>query len=255
MESNSGGTSRRAGEAVGVLGLMWALAGRIVERRNDTVTVFTNAESPVDSSSVASKLTEKRSLSASPEAFCERISVFISTCHGLGLENVMALTFFFQKVAFDVMNRDKFPWQLAHMLVEVYLDDVDNSTSLSVGNIWASGGTDSRMSRARTLTEERFGQGIFRAEGSKFGRTSGGPDKEGKPWNCKDTPDSTLGYCASYNYKNPHPAKSLKPDGTCKYKHVCMQWVVGKGPNGCCEGKHPRKDCTNPGKSSEKERQ
>jgi hypothetical protein len=25
-----------AGESVGVLGLMWALAGRIVERRNDT---------------------------------------------------------------------------------------------------------------------------------------------------------------------------------------------------------------------------
>ena len=141
MESNAGGTSRRAGEAVGVLGLMWALAGRIVERRNDTVTVFSNAETPTGSSSVASKLTEKKSLSGSAESFCERISVFTSTCHvGLGLENVMALTFFFLEVAFDVMNRDKLPWQLAHMLVEVYLEDVDNSTSLTIGNIVSSGG-------------------------------------------------------------------------------------------------------------------
>ena len=255
MESNSGGTSRRAGESVGVLGLMWALAGRIVERRNDTVTVFSNSDSPTDSTSVASKLTEKKSLSASAETFCERISVFTSTCHGLGVENVMSLTFFFREVAFNVMNRDKLPWQLAHMVVEIYLEDVDNSTSLTIGNILASGGTDSRMARARTLTEERFGQGIFRS--GTFGRPTGGgapPVDGGAPWDCKGTPDSSLGFCNSYNYKQTHPSRSLKADGTCKFKHACMQWVTGKGADGCCEGKHPRKDCKNPGKSTEKDR-
>ena len=255
MESNSGGTSRRAGESVGVLGLMWALAGRIVERRNDTVTVFSNSDSPTDSTSVASKLTEKKSLSASAETFCERISVFTSTCHGLGVENVMSLTFFFREVAFNVMNRDKLPWQLAHMVVEIYLEDVDNSTSLTIGNILASGGTDSRMARARTLTEERFGQGIFRS--GTFGRATGGgapPVDGGAPWDCKGTPDSSLGFCNSYNYKQTHPSRSLKADGTCKFKHACMQWVTGKGADGCCEGKHPRKDCKNPGKSTEKDR-
>ena len=255
MESNSGGTSRRAGESVGVLGLMWALAGRIVERRNDTVTVFSNSDSPTDSTSVASKLTEKKSLSASAETFCERISVFTSTCHGLGVENVMSLTFFFREVAFNVMNRDKLPRQLAHMVVEIYLEDVDNSTSLTIGNILASGGTDSRMARARTLTEERFGQGIFRS--GTFGRATGGgapPVDGGAPWDCKGTPDSSLGFCNSYNYKQTHPSRSLKADGTCKFKHACMQWVTGKGADGCCEGKHPRKDCKNPGKSTEKDR-
>ena len=255
MESNSGGTSRRAGESVGVLGLMWALAGRIVERRNDTVTVFSNSDSPTDSTSVASKLTEKKSLSASAETFCERISVFTSTCHGLGVENVMSLTFFFREVAFNVMNRDKLPWQLAHMVVEIYWEDVDNSTSLTIGNILASGGTDSRMARARTLTEERFGQGIFRS--GTFGRATGGgapPVDGGAPWDCKGTPDSSLGFCNSYNYKQTHPSRSLKADGTCKFKHACMQWVTGKGADGCCEGKHPRKDCKNPGKSTEKDR-
>ena len=252
MEKSSGGTSRRSGESVGVLLLMWALAGRIVERRNDTVTVFSEREET--EASVATKLTEKRSLSQTAEAFCERISVFVSTCHGLGVENVLALTMFFREVAFDTMNRDKHPWQLAHMLVEVYLEDIDNSTTLSIGNIVASGGVDSRMARARTLAEEKFGQSIFRS-GSNNQKPNARDDLGSDKWNGKDTPNSALGFCTSYNYGNQHPAKSLKPDGTCKYKHLCMQWVTGKGPDGCCEGKHPRKECTNPGKTNDKVRQ
>ena len=144
------------------------------------------------------------------------------------------------------------------MLVEVYLEDIDNSTTLNISSIMDSGGIDARMSRAVAMGEEKFGGHIFRSVGGA-GRRGGGlegeRDGDGLKWNGKDTPHSTLGFCTSYNYGNKHPVKSLKPDGTCKYKHLCMQWVTGKGPDGCCEGKHPRKECTNPGKTDKKERQ
>ena len=257
--SSSNVLSRRASDHVGVLLFLWALAGRIVQRETLSVSVF--AEREETDLSVVARLTEKRSLSTSCEAFSERISVFIAVCHGLGVENVLTMNRFFREVVYDAMNRDKQPWQLAHMLVEVYLEDIDYSTTLNIGNIFASGGLDSRMNRARDMTEEKFGQGIFRSKRViKTTFDDGNPATGGKKYNGKDTPDSTLGACVSYNYGNEHPAKSLKADGTCKYKHACMQWVTGKGPDGCCEGKHPRGDkkgskCTNPAKTNDKERQ
>ena len=79
-------------------------------------------------------------------------------------------------------------------------------------------------------------------------------DSEDKPnkgvkWNGKDTPDAKA-VCYTYNLGSSatHPAKSLLPDGTCKFRHVCNQFVTGKGKGGICEGKHARAYCENPGK-------
>ena len=48
--------------------------------------------------------------------------------------------------------------------------------------------------------------------------------------------------------KTTHPKSALKPDGTCKFDHVCDHFVTGKGKGGKCGGPHARTECTNPGK-------
>ena len=53
-------------------------------------------------------------------------------------------------MAYDLMLRDRLAWQVAQELVMVYLSDVDNSASLTIGNIFESGAQDNRLARAKT---------------------------------------------------------------------------------------------------------
>ena len=48
----------------------------------------------------------------------------------------------------------------------------------------------------------------------------------------------------AYNNNTEHGANSLDHDGTCKFNHICMQWVSDKGPRGICGGKHTKGECT-----------
>ena len=48
-----------------------------------------------------------------------------------------------------------------------------------------------------------------------------------------------------------HSGRHLLPDGTCKFRHVCDQFVSNKGPGGKCEGNHARVNCNNPAKIAE----
>ena len=50
--------------------------------------------------------------------------------------------------------------------------------------------------------------------------------------------------CMAYNKGTEHHKNSLMDDGTCKFNHICMQWVDDKGPRGICGGKHPKSACT-----------
>ena len=87
-------------------------------------------------------------------------------------------------------------------------------------------------------------------EGATRSQTASGPQKK---WNGKDSPNATK-ICRTYNFKDAkHPDQHLFKDGTCKFRHVCMQWVAGKGAGGCCEGDHPKFDCKNPGKCAKPE--
>ena len=120
-----------------MLMLLWALAGKISDRASNSVCVTIDSEG--SSSSTISKLSEKMKRSTSLAGFCERISVFSALAHGLGVENTLGSVRFFKNVAYDPLLRDKLPWQLVHELVVVYLEDVDNSLSLNLGNIFDSG--------------------------------------------------------------------------------------------------------------------
>ena len=146
-------------------------------------------------------------------------------------------------------RQHKYSWQVSHELVLVYMEDEDNSTTMTLGSVFESGGQDSRLARAKTSAEMHF-KGIFRPLTSTVDQSK----QSGKKWNGKDTPDAK-GICVTYNVGGEHPAKHLHPDGTCKFRHVCNAWVTGKGPDGCCEGAHPRKSCTNPDRSATEKRQ
>ena len=50
--------------------------------------------------------------------------------------------------------------------------------------------------------------------------------------------------CMAYNKGTEHSANSLDADGTCRFNHVCMQWVADKGPRGICGGNHVKGECT-----------
>lgn len=223
-------------ETTGVLQLLWAYAGQIVERSLSSVTAWQSSGESDSSAAAAARLSAKQKPSTTVGAFLERVHVFSSLCHALGYANCLLLARFFNKVVYDPLNRQGHPWELVQALVSVYLEDIDNSETLTLSNIFERGGQDTRLANARSR--------IFRKPSGKGGEESGG---EQPKWNNRST-DSATSFCVSFNLGRPHPPKQLHADGTCKHKHRCDHWVSGKGPGGRCEGKHPRSRCDNPDK-------
>ena len=250
MEPDHSGTKRTTvGEVVGVLMLLWALAGKISDRASNSVCVTIDSEG--SSSSTISKLSEKMKRSTSLAGFCERISVFSALAHGLGVENTLGSVRFFKDVAYDPLLRDKLPWQLVHELVVVYLEDVDNSLSLNLGNIFDSGAQDTRMARAKTSALKHYPDlDIFRS--SKLQGAREDKDTSVK-FNGKSNSTSDK-FCLSFNLGGQHSSKHLSSDGTCKFKHACDGWITGAGPKARCNNSdgtpgHCRKNCDHPNRS------
>ena len=250
MEPDHSGTKRTTvGEVVGVLMLLWALAGKISDRASNSVCVTIDSEG--SSSSTISKLSEKMKRSTSLAGFCERISVFSALAHGLGVENTLGSVRFFKDVAYDPLLRDKLPWQLVHELVVVYLEDVDNSLSLNLGNIFDSGAQDTRMARAKTSALKHYPDlDIFRS--SKLQGAREDKDTSVK-FNGKSNSTSDK-FCLSFNLGGQHSSKHLSSDGSCKFKHACDGWITGAGPKARCNNSdgtpgHCRKNCDHPNRS------
>jgi len=237
--------STTSGEMVGVYVLLWALAGKIVNRDYSSVTLTRDG-----SDTVVTKLTEKITRPKSMEEFSERISAFIALTHALGVGHLLAVTAFFRQVIYDPLLVDKLPWQQVHELLLVYLMDLDSQTIWTMGTIHNSGGIDARRKRSHTATIEHFGANIFRAGG---GSPSTDTSAATSNYNGKDT-STAKQTCIAYNVGTKHnDPKHLAPDGTCRFRHVCDHWVTGKGKNGVClndagTAGHSRKKCDNPDK-------
>ena len=248
ISSSDGASAQRPVSYVGFWLYLWAIAGKIVARNTSSASVSTEKDS-TDSASAA-KLTEKISWSTSMADFANRISVWQTVAHALGACNILTANKFFHTLVYDLILRDKQPWQLAFALVMVYLEDLDFSSSLNVGSIIESGGYDSRLARAKTRAIQHYGLSIFRS-----GQTPDHEPKTGaKSWNGKCTPNATS-CCHAFNFGTEHAQKHLKSDGTCIFKHECAQWVTGKGPDGICGSTaHGRKQCDNPNKTNDKDR-
>jgi len=235
LETWTGTRGASASETQGFNQVMWALVGRVVDRSSKTVTI--NVDKDAGETGGMSKISERVTRPKTMADFSERISAFGAATHALGKYHILATTRFFRVVVYDTILRDNHPWQLAHELLMVYFEDLDNSTTLTLGNIIDSGALDARMARAKASMTEQYAN-IFREP-----KTPGPSADAGKKFNGRDTSSSSQ-YCLSFNLKNDHPRKHLNADGTCKHKHKCDQFVSeGGDANGRCGGDHPRKDC------------
>ena len=90
------------------------------------------------------------------------------------------------------------------------------SNALSLGNVFASGGQDTKMKEAMAAVAANFrgGQG----EPAPKGTTT-------YAWNC--AADGTeCKPCISYNLKRDHPFACIV-NGRCKYEHKCDRYVRG----------------------------
>lgn len=227
---------------VGGLSFCLAVASHIVKSEKSTYSVGDTSQASTSSDGkrrggVTSRLNIKTPTSFA--LFAELLHVWQAILHALGLSNALITTQFLQEVVFDALSQLSFTWQQAYCLLLIYIEAVESHpTQYNLANVFGAGSQDTRCKAAK----ERSAR-LFKVK----------PDDEkpqhGIKWNGKDTPDSKA-VCYTYNLgpKATHPAKSLLSDGTCKFRHVCNQFVTGKGKGGICEGNHARAHCENPGK-------
>ena len=140
---------------------------------------------------------------------------------------------FLTKVVYNTMTTIREDFRLAHELMLVYFREIETSVggALHLGNVYDRGSADMLMAEARAnvLTFFRPGGGNLQGEQPK--------------WNGKFT-SSTKKMCVAFNFKKEHSRDSLLQDGTCKFNHICMQWVTDKGPRGVCGGDHCKVECS-----------
>jgi hypothetical protein len=123
----------------------------------------------------------------------------------------------------------------------IYIEAIESHPlQFNLGNVFSAGSQDTRCKAARERAARLFKVKPDPGDGLK--------GKQVK-WNGKDTADAKS-VCFTFNLgpSATHPARSLLPDGTCKFRHCCNQFVTGKGKAGICEGAHARVACDNPGK-------
>jgi hypothetical protein len=228
----------------GPIGYLVAVASLIVASGNRSYS--SGVGTPGGSSSQASMSIKVPSKASS---FFELIMVWQALAHATGSANYLASTPFVQQVVFNSISSLGMTWQEAYCLFIVYIEAIEDSRgTLNLGNVYAYGAQDSRLKAAAARRSEFFSS----KDGDKDGDKDN--DKPGSKFNGKDSPNAVR-ICKTYNYKDAvHPPQHVHKDGTCKFRHVCMQWVTGKGAYGCCEGKHAKFDCTNPGKCQEPEK-
>ena len=182
------------------------------------------------------------------------INLFIMICHGLAVASCMLLTDFFASAVYEGIRVRGDSWQLSHEIMLIMFRRVEDSDGrITLGSVFDDVYLNSIVeeAKARVATFFRTGAGNARNDGDT---TAKGVVK----YNGKFTADSAK-VCPHFNREDPkhpgkpapHPAECLKPDGTCKFNHVCNKWVTDKGKHGrclCSAGTpgHSRFTCDNP---------
>lgn len=184
------------------------------------------------------------------EVFYEMLTLFTMFCHALGASDVLLTTAFIAQVVYEKIRRHNYTWMMAYCLFIVYLKAVDESedSSKTISNIHSDGGLDSHADEAVALGQSEYGK-TFRKTRLAAAQPDGDEHDEDtgaritKVWNGRDTAAAPKA-CISHNRNTGHPAKALKQDGTCKYKHVCFHWISGSGTAAICGSrKHVYADC------------
>ena len=173
--------------------------------------------------------------------FARRLNIWTMIMHATGVANVLMTTKFLEETVYSALANGK-EWRIVHELLLVYLKAVDDEDDKNVGNIFATGGQDTKMKEAEANAAIHF-----RLQRGGPAGTGGGPPK---PWDCDANPNAKQ-ICISFNLKQDHPATAIDPaTGKCKFKHVCDAFVTGEDGKRaqCGAADHCRETCDNPKK-------
>lgn len=176
--------------------------------------------------------------------FFEVMNLFVMFASALGLCSVLIITGFFENVVFDTIRRGE-SWQLAHELLLVMFRRIEDSGGrLSFANAYNESYLNAVVEEAHVNCQKVYGK-CFRTRAGKALETDHSPTFNGK-YTKGASP------CQAFNSGREHTSKELKPDGTCKFCHVCDHWVSDKGKKGrCLDKNHCRSECTNPNRCDE----
>ena len=223
---------------VGPISFLVGVASLIVRGAGESYSVGTSGAS----SSTSTAATVKVKPPVSFGKFSELLMVWQALCHAVGAANSLSSTAFLQQVVWDGLHILGLDWHEAWALFIIYIEAMEQSNGLlHMGNVFAAGSQDTHLLAAKQRKLLMFPSAIP-------GISESTPDGSGgaKKWNGKDSPNATR-ICKTYNFKDAeHPTQHLHKDGTCKFRHACMQWVTGSGKNGMCKQAHPKFECANP---------
>ena len=188
------------------------------------------------------------------EDFSEMINLFIMICHGLAVASCLVLTEFFAVVVFEGIRLRGESWQLTHEMMLIMFKRVEDSA----GRITICTVFDDMYLNSIVLEATRNVEAFFRTRAGNAQKTITGQVAFNGKWTTGAKP------CPHFNSEDrtttgksaPHPLSSLKPDGTCKFDHVCNKWVSDKGKRGQClctggTPGHARFSCDNPKRCQE----
>ena len=202
-----------------------------------------------DATATRSTFTAKIVRVASEMEFAECLNLFVLYLAAMGVASAVVVTQYLEFVVFDTVRQKGEPWQVAFELLVIMNRRIEDSGgSLNFANVYNESHLNSIMDEARRNATHFYPKlsSIFRSPGGNPGAFDGGK----KPFNGKFTASSKR-CCPAYNNKGEHQPSLCHPDGTCKFNHMCKNWVSDKGPYGKCLGPHPAPDCTNPNKCND----
>jgi len=224
---------------MGVMTFVWAKCTEVeLGRGADHVAITGNDKERIAKST-------KIHLPDSLLEFLAVVALFASILETTGLASHIIVFDFLQRVVYQPMRLRSDPWMLCHELLLQYLDKVDQSVDrkFNLQNVLDEG-VDAMRAEATQSAHTRFGKKF-----SDIFRVTGGPRDQGPP-----RPDPKPSGKSSE--RAPQPCQCwnkgvectrLYPDGTCRFRHKCSQWVKDKdGVVGFCFGNHKCADCDRP---------
>ena len=217
----------------GVYTFIWAKCGAFYEAQLSGITKLPGAAVK----SAATAAAELKAVIIRPKTqsqFYEMLHVWQMVIHALGLASMLVAGPFISRVVFEAVHYlgRSFEWASEFFLAHLRAIERDTSRVLNLANVVQRGNRDMYCMEAD--------QGV-----ATFFRTRGGEPQPGSAnngqsitWNGRFNKEGKKP-CIAYNRGTAHDPKHLHPDGTCKFNHICMQWVTDKGPRGICGGAHP----------------
>lgn len=247
--------------SLGIFTFIWAKVSEYVMTHAHVDRVVIDTRESKGGSSSSSTFTARIYRPSSFEQFGEMINMFIMHCHGLAVASCMLLTEFFATAVYEGIRLRGDTWQLSHEIMLIMFRRVEDSAGrITLGTVFDDVYLNSIVEEAKVRVAAFFRTGAGNALDTEKdpSKLSGRVQYNGKFTSTSDRP------CPHFNRedsKKPgtsvsHPADSLKPDGTCKFNHVCNKWVSNKGKNGRCLCEagtpgHPRFKCDNPNRCDE----